>query len=205
MKNALVFSCIKNIKPGQWATLDKTKELDYVKVDPVTGEQHKGVYTKCSHMVVRLGVDYKNMAEVKKAVAQAAVTPSASAPTGELPWGHWLAGWEGYVIEHDPTLKKRQQAYEKAVASGVNPSELEIPQPEYQLYLRVANSFTDFNAHTTYVDETGREVDYTEVQANVAQSKLKSQEAPVYAIKFDDIVSLTQNHSKSRRSKKRGK
>lgn len=64
-----------NVKKGKYVSLKKKKDL---------GE---GI-EKISDLVIRLGVDYANMkaAEGKQ--------------VGGLPWGKWVEGLEGLVIEH---------------------------------------------------------------------------------------------------------
>lgn len=64
-----------NVKKGKYVSLKKKKDL---------GE---GI-EKISDLVIRLGVDYANMkvAEGKE--------------VGGLPWGKWVEGLEGLVIEH---------------------------------------------------------------------------------------------------------
>ena len=64
-----------NVKKGKYVSLKKKKDL---------GE---GI-EKISDIVIRLGVDYANMkvAEGKE--------------VGGLPWGKWVEGLEGLVIEH---------------------------------------------------------------------------------------------------------
>lgn len=64
-----------NVKKGKYVSLKKKKDLG------------NGI-EKISDLVIRLGVDYANMkvAEGKE--------------VGGLPWGKWVEGLEGLVIEH---------------------------------------------------------------------------------------------------------
>lgn len=190
MKKPVVIQEIKNITSG-YVRLTKTKDLDFV--DKET--QQKGKYIKLTTMQIRVGVDPRNMASVQARVAEKGET------TGELPWGHWLAGYEGYIIEHDPTLKKRLAAYDKAIAAGESP---EKPVGEWKYYLRAVDAKTKSKPRSIYLNEDGEEVSYEEVASKVAPSKLSSSESDVYAIDFDNIVSLEQKH-KAKRQKRQSK
>lgn len=167
MKKELVFRAIKNIKAGHYVSLMKTRDLG------------RGITKVSSGMVVRLGVDYSKMKG----------TP-AKDEVGSLPWGHWLPGYEGYVIEHEPKSVK-----EKREAEGDE-------EPKYEYYLRVA--ITGNKKHrgkVSYVDQDGNEIPYEEVTKIVAPSKLKFDDTPVYTVKFDDIMMLEQ-HNHNKRKKK---
>lgn len=75
MTNAEILAQMGNVSKGKYVSLKKKKDLG------------NGV-TKISDLVIRLGVDYANMkvAEGKE--------------VGGLPWGKWVEGLEGLVIEH---------------------------------------------------------------------------------------------------------
>lgn len=75
MTNQEILTALMQAKKGRYISLRKSKDL---------GE---GV-TKESDMVIRLGVNYANMAI------------NAERETGSLPWGHWVEGLENLVIEH---------------------------------------------------------------------------------------------------------
>ena len=84
MQKGLVLAAINSIKNGRFFSL--TKEKDY----------GKGV-TKVSRITYRLGVKPGNM----KAYKDSGKTP------GGLPWGQWVQGLEGRVIEHKGVLYLR--------------------------------------------------------------------------------------------------
>ena len=75
MTNQEILNKMGNVKKGKYISLKKKKELG------------NGI-EKISDLVIRLGVDYANMkvAEGKE--------------VGGLPWGKWVKGLEGLVIEH---------------------------------------------------------------------------------------------------------
>ena len=75
MTNQEILNQIGKVKKGKYVSLKKKKDLG------------NGI-EKVSDLVIRLGVDYANMkvAEGKE--------------VGGLPWGHWVEGLEGLVIEH---------------------------------------------------------------------------------------------------------
>ena len=136
MKKELILNEIKEAKKGSYVSLTKTKDLG------------KGII-KLSSMVVRLGVSYKHMKDA----------PQQS--TGQLPWGEWMPGYEGYVIQH----------------KGI-------------YYLRVADGRTKAKSKTKYIDENGNELSRDEVISKIGASKLASNQSLVYCIKFDDIVNF---------------
>lgn len=70
-----IIDTIKGIKKGTWVRLEKQKYLD------------KDI-KKITSMTIRLGVDYTHIKAVGKDHC------------GQLPWGHWVEGLEGLVIEH---------------------------------------------------------------------------------------------------------
>lgn len=96
MTNQQIINKLQTIKKGQYVSLTKIKDLG------------KGA-SKVSDMVIRLGVDFANMKvnEGRESI-------------GSLPWGNWVNGLEGLVIEHKGNY-----------------------------YLRVASSYAN-NAKTTY-------------------------------------------------------
>lgn len=75
MTNQEILNQMGNVKKGKYVSLKKKKDLG------------NGI-EKISDLVIRLGVDYANMkvAEGKE--------------VGGLPWGKWVEGLEGLVIEH---------------------------------------------------------------------------------------------------------
>lgn len=77
MQANLVLAAINGIKNGKFFSL--TKEKDY----------GNGV-TKISRITYRLGVQPKNMKVYK----------DSGREPGGLPWGQWVKGLEGRVIEH---------------------------------------------------------------------------------------------------------
>lgn len=77
MTNQEILNKLGNVKKGRYIALRKKKDL---------GE---GV-EKISDLVIRLGVDYANMA----------INKDRTTPIQPLKWGHWVEGLEGLVIEH---------------------------------------------------------------------------------------------------------
>ncbi len=75
MTNEEILNKMGNVKKGKYISLKKKKDLG------------NGI-EKISDLVIRLGVDYANM-EVAK-----------GKEVGSLPWGNWVEGLEGLVIEH---------------------------------------------------------------------------------------------------------
>lgn len=75
METKKAFDAINGIKKGRYVSLVRKKE-------------YKQGVTKITKDTVRLGVDYSNM------------KINAGRETGSLPWGHWVKGYEGLVIEH---------------------------------------------------------------------------------------------------------
>lgn len=75
MTNQEILNKMGNVKKGKYVSLKKKKDLG------------NGV-EKISDLVIRLGVDYSKME-----VAQ-------GKEVGSLPWGKWVEGLEGLVIEH---------------------------------------------------------------------------------------------------------
>ena len=77
MTNQEIIDAMMSKKRGQYVNLKKEKDLG------------NGV-KKITDMVIRLGVDYANMK----------VNENRETEIGSLPWGKWVEGLEGYVIEH---------------------------------------------------------------------------------------------------------
>ena len=75
MTNNEILAKLSQAKKGKYIQLSKIKDLG------------NGV-TKVSDLVIRLGVDYANM------------KINEGREVGSLPWGHWVEGLEGLVIEH---------------------------------------------------------------------------------------------------------
>lgn len=77
MTNNEIIEAMLSKKKGQYVSLKKQKDLG------------NGV-KKITDMVIRLGVEYANMK----------VNEGRETEIGSLPWGQWVEGLEGYVIEH---------------------------------------------------------------------------------------------------------
>ena len=75
MTNNEILEKLATAKKGKYIQLSKIKDLG------------SGI-TKVSDLVIRLGVDYANM------------KINEGREVGGLPWGHWVEGLEGLVIEH---------------------------------------------------------------------------------------------------------
>lgn len=75
MTNQEILNKMGNVKKGRYVSLKKKKDL---------GE---GI-EKISDLVIRLGVEFANM------------KINEGREVGSLPWGHWVEGLEGLVIEH---------------------------------------------------------------------------------------------------------
>lgn len=75
METKKAFDAINGIKKGRYVSLVRKKE-------------YKQGVTRITKDVVRLGVDYSKM------------KINAGRETKSLPWGHWVEGYEGLVIEH---------------------------------------------------------------------------------------------------------
>ena len=168
MKKPVVLKFIKEeAKAGRYVSLAKTRYLG------------KGITKVNEGMVIRLGVNY---AKIK----------ASSEASGPLPWGHWLKGYEGYIIEHE--TKESEERRKK----------LGITEPQYEYYLRVATTGNKYHrGRVIYLDESGNELSYEEVVSKVAPSKLKFDDTPIYTIKIDDIISLTSNHGKAKSVRRR--
>ena len=98
MTNQEILNKLGSAKKGKYISLSKVKDLG------------KGI-TKVSDLVIRLGVDYSKMK----------VTEGKE--VGGLPWGNWVEGLEGLVIEHKGNY-----------------------------YLRVASSYSNNNKSYYYLD-----------------------------------------------------
>jgi hypothetical protein len=77
MTNEEIIQTMLSKKKGRYVNLKKEKNLG------------NGV-KKITDMVIRLGVDYSKMK----------VNEGRETEIGSLPWGKWVEGLEGYVIEH---------------------------------------------------------------------------------------------------------
>ena len=75
MTNQEILNKMGNVQKGKYVSLKKKKDLG------------NGI-EKVSDLVIRLGVDYSKMEVAKDKVV------------GSLPWGNWVEGLEGLVIEH---------------------------------------------------------------------------------------------------------
>lgn len=139
MTNQEILNKIGNVKKGIYISLKKKKDL---------GE---GI-EKISHLVIRLGIDFANM------------KINEGREIGSLPWGHWVEGLEGLVIEH--TNK----------------------QGEKQYYLRVASSYA--NNGKCYYTKDGQEISKEEVITLIGEKKLENKALDVYNIKFENILEL---------------
>lgn len=136
MTNSEILLALAHVKKGRYVSLRKVKDYG------------KGV-TKESDLVIRLGVNYANMA----------INKDRETPIQSLPWGHWVEGLENLVIEHKGNY-----------------------------YLRVANSYSDHNKSTYYLD--GVEISKEKAIEILGEKKLKSGNPDVYNIKFENILSL---------------
>lgn len=134
MEKEKILTKLNELKKGAYVKLTKIKVFD-------------NEIIKETDMVIRLGVDYANMkVNLDKVV-------------GPLPWGQWLEGFEGLVIEH-----------------------------KGQLYLRVADSYTNHNKST--YKQNGNEITKEQATALLGEKKLASHPSSVYNIKFDNIVNI---------------
>ena len=135
MENSAVLEAISAIKNGKYFSLTKKKDLG------------KGV-EKISSLVYRIGVETRNMAAYE------------GKEVGSLPWGQWVEGLEGRVLEHKGSY-----------------------------YLRVEESYNHKNTHTVYLKD-GQEIDKATAIGIVGEKKMQSSGSPVYNIKFDNIISI---------------
>lgn len=99
MTNQEILNKLGEVKKGRYISLKKKKDL---------GE---GV-VKISDLVIRLGVEFANM------------KINEGREVGALPWGHWVEGLEGLVIEHKGNY-----------------------------YLRVASAYSNTNKSTYYLND----------------------------------------------------
>lgn len=136
-----ILNKLNNIKKGRFISLKKRKDLG------------SGV-EKISDLVIRLGVDYANMA----------INKDRKDAIGALPWGHWVEGLEGLVIEH--TNK----------------------QGEHKLYLRVASSYSN-TSRSVYM-QNGVEISKEDATAIIGEKKMQSSNPDVYNIDFNNILEL---------------
>lgn len=82
MTNQEILNKLAEVKKGKYISLKKKKDLG----ENILGEK----ITKISDLVIRLGVDYANMA----------INKDRTTPIQNLKWGQWVEGLEGLVIEH---------------------------------------------------------------------------------------------------------
>lgn len=144
MTNAQILEKLASIKKGKFISLKKKKDLG------------QGV-EKVSDLVIRLGVDYSKMA-----CAQ-------GKEVGSLPWGHWVEGLEGLVIEHTKTDKK----------TGIQVT---------KNYLRVASSYS--NTTRSYYYLNGKEISKQEAIDIIGEKKMATSNPDVYNIEFSNILEL---------------
>lgn len=137
MTNQEIISKLGEVKKGKFISLKKKKELP------------EGI-EKITDLVIRLGVDYSSMKINENRVV------------GGLPWGHWLAGLEGFVIEHKGNY-----------------------------YLRVASSYSNTTKSQYFKD--GKELSKEEVIQLIGEKNIKTKEADIYNIKFENIIALGSN------------
>ena len=82
MKKELVIQAMANNKKGTFTSFE-------IETPQKTLSAHKSdIVKKYTKMVARFGISYGNMASHKEKVV------------GPLPWGQWVNGYEGYLIEH---------------------------------------------------------------------------------------------------------
>lgn len=145
MDTNIILNQLANIKKGSYLKLKKVKH-------------YKNGVDKVSDLVIRLGINYGNIKAVQEKLNGREV--------GSLPWGHYLKGYEGLVIEH--TNKKGETKY----------------------YLRVANDYLDRNKSYYYLN--GNEISREEAIAIEGEKQIKgSGESPdVYNIEFSNLLSL---------------
>jgi len=122
-------------KKGSYVKLKKFKDL---------GDG----YSKVTDMVIRMGIDYYNIEENK------------DKPRQGLPWGEYVLGLEGYVIQN-----------------------------KGQLYLRVYDNGTNISSKSKYL-LNGQEVNKDDVIAVLGDKKLASSKSTCYTIKFENILEL---------------
>lgn len=100
-------------KKGQYVSLKKEKDLG------------NGI-KKITDMVIRLGVDYSNLK----------VNENRKDEIGSLPWGQWVKGLEGYVIEHKGNYYLRvTSSYSNTTKSIYLLDGVEVSKEEVELKL----------------------------------------------------------------------
>ena len=100
MKKEQIISTIENIKKGAFYKLE-------ILTPQKTLAAHKtDIINKYTKMVARFGIEYGKMKTHKDKIV------------GSLPWGEWVNGYEGYLIEHKGNTYLR--FYTSAVKSMVN-------------------------------------------------------------------------------------
>ena len=70
--------------------------IDWLSDVPITAQAKREGHTvlKYSHNTCRYGIRYKNLKSVQEKIA------NGKEVTGELPWGQFVPGYEGILIEH---------------------------------------------------------------------------------------------------------
>ena len=78
-------------------------KISYITDVPMTAQAKRdgNVVIKYTTTTVRKEIDYDKMKSVQAKVEQGKVL------THELPWGHWMAGHEGLLIEHKDKIYVR--------------------------------------------------------------------------------------------------
>lgn len=86
----LLISKLNQKNKGQWFKAVWVSDVPL----KASAKRNSVVVNKMTYATVRYGIDYSNMKSTKKKV-QNGLTPSH-----ELPWGKWVDGKEGILIEH---------------------------------------------------------------------------------------------------------
>lgn len=132
--------------------LSEAKKGTYIKLTKI--KDYGSGCVKESDLVMRIGVSYANM------------KINENKQTGELPWGHWLEGFENLVVEHKGNL-----------------------------YIRVATKDPKNPELSTDVLATryllnGEEVNKETIASIIGEKKMTSKPSTVYNIKFENIVKI---------------
>ena len=90
MNTTTIISKLSTIQNGSWFNV---KLMSPVPLS-AKGKKDGVVIYKISEMQCRKGIEYKNQKVVKAKVEAGKVL------THELPWGNWIKGHEGLLIEH---------------------------------------------------------------------------------------------------------
>ena len=131
-------------------SLGEVKKGTFLKLRKVKSYKH-GV-TKVSDLVIRLGVNYGNIKAVRDKIGEREV--------GSLPWGNWVEGYEGLVIEHKGNY-----------------------------YLRVTNDYCDRN-HSTYFNGDVEISRADAIAIEGEKAIVSNGNPDVYNIKFENIISI---------------